>query len=99
MPRGAQGQEVSDTTRLERELQSARADPRIRTFNLLNASAYATIAGTNRSNGLLESLHNVMHVQVGGDGHMSVPDYAAFDPVFWLHHCNVSFYQLFLDQV
>ncbi|PVF98760.1 Di-copper centre-containing protein [Serendipita vermifera] len=90
MPRGVKGQEISDTTRLERELQGARADPRIRTFNLLNARSYETIAGTNTQNGLLESLHNVMHVMVGGDGHMSVPDYAAFDPVFWLHHCNVD---------
>lgn len=35
----------------------------------------------------LESLHNVVHVWVGGaGGHMSVIPYASFDPIFWLHH-------------
>ncbi|KAJ9500525.1 hypothetical protein H2202_003741 [Exophiala xenobiotica] len=27
---------------------------------------------------------------VGGYGHMQYPDFAAFDPVFWLHHANVD---------
>ncbi|KIJ47996.1 hypothetical protein M422DRAFT_66385 [Sphaerobolus stellatus SS14] len=38
----------------------------------------------------IESIHNQMHVLGGKDGHMGVVEYAAFDPVFWLHHGNVD---------
>ncbi|KAG8819755.1 hypothetical protein FRC17_010343 [Serendipita sp. 399] len=38
----------------------------------------------------LESIHGTIHRWVGDDGHMSEADYAAFDPIFWLHHCNVD---------
>ncbi|KAH0609895.1 uncharacterized protein H6S33_012441 [Morchella sextelata] len=38
----------------------------------------------------LESIHNIIHGITGGDGHMGHPGYAAFDPIFWLHHCNVD---------
>ena len=40
--------------------------------------------GTNAS---LEDIHNSIHGVIGGPmGHMTEIDYAAFDPVFWLHH-------------
>ncbi|EFY96031.1 Tyrosinase [Metarhizium robertsii ARSEF 23] len=44
----------------------------------------------------LESIHNSVHDYIGGSdlvrgcGHMSSVPVAAFDPVFWLHHCNVD---------
>jgi tyrosinase len=38
----------------------------------------------------LESIHDNIHVQVGGNGTMSSPDVAAFDPIFYLHHANVD---------
>jgi tyrosinase len=42
----------------------------------------------------LESLHDTIHLLAGGQntrmGHMSYPPYAAFDPIFWLHHCMVD---------
>ncbi|KAG5175355.1 hypothetical protein JKP88DRAFT_250260 [Tribonema minus] len=46
----------------------------------------------------LERPHNNMHNYLGapmgaGDwyfGHMYHPPYSSFDPVFWLHHCNVD---------
>jgi tyrosinase len=35
--------------------------------------------------------HNVVHVLIGGDsGWMSDPDFAARDPIFWLHHANID---------
>jgi hypothetical protein len=35
--------------------------------------------------------HNVVHVLLGGpDGWMSDPDFAAQDPIFWLHHANID---------
>jgi tyrosinase len=38
----------------------------------------------------LEGIHDTIHVDVGGYGHMGDPTVAAFDPIFWLHHCNVD---------
>ncbi|KAI4164925.1 MAG: hypothetical protein LQ342_001558 [Letrouitia transgressa] len=38
----------------------------------------------------LEALHNQIHGLIGNGGHMSIIDYAGFDPVFWLHHCQVD---------
>lgn len=38
--------------------------------------------------------HNTVHVMIGGlgstPGWMSDPSYAALDPIFWLHHCNID---------
>ena len=34
--------------------------------------------------------HNLMHVEVGGEGWMSDPRMAARDPIFWLHHANID---------
>ncbi|KAG8750082.1 hypothetical protein FRC11_010784, partial [Ceratobasidium sp. 423] len=38
----------------------------------------------------VESSHNLLHLLVGGLGHMMDNDYASFDPIFFLHHCNVD---------
>jgi tyrosinase len=38
----------------------------------------------------LESIHDTIHVDVGGRGHMGDPAVAAFDPIFWMHHCQVD---------
>ena len=39
----------------------------------------------------LETPHNSLHDIIGGKtGNMSSIDIAAFDPVFWLHHCNMD---------
>ncbi|GJE90053.1 tyrosinase family protein [Phanerochaete sordida] len=38
----------------------------------------------------LEGVHDGLHGFIGGNGHMSFPDYAGFDPVFYLHHCNID---------
>jgi tyrosinase len=39
-------------------------------------------------NAQLEQLHNRVHVWVGG--HMGQVAYAAFDPIFWAHHCMID---------
>ena len=40
----------------------------------------------------LEDVHNTIHGEVGGNaGHMAELDYAAFDPVFWLHHAYAKY--------
>ncbi|KAK9829219.1 hypothetical protein WJX72_004544 [[Myrmecia] bisecta] len=39
----------------------------------------------------LEGLHDLVHVNVGGiKGHMSYPQVAGMDPIFWFHHCQVD---------
>jgi hypothetical protein len=47
--------------------------------------------------GSIEDIHDAVHDLLGGgsespwaQGHMSFPPYSSFDPVFWLHHCNVD---------
>ncbi|WP_284620636.1 tyrosinase family protein [Aquabacterium humicola] len=43
----------------------------------------------------LNQMHNGMHGWIGGNnggtlGHMSHPDASPFDPIFYLHHCNID---------
>ncbi|PKX95965.1 tyrosinase [Aspergillus novofumigatus IBT 16806] len=66
--------------------------------------SYGTFASTRYKNELpikiatdffsLEEIHNHIHLWTGGSsglqGHMANVPVAAFDPVFWLHHCNVD---------
>ncbi|KAK4446173.1 hypothetical protein QBC34DRAFT_152132 [Podospora aff. communis PSN243] len=42
--------------------------------------------------GSLEGLHNWFHGIIGFGGHMGAPQFAAFDPIFWFHHCNIDRY-------
>lgn len=52
------------------------------------AHASTRFSGTYPS---IETPHNSMHVIVGGSGgQMSSVAWAAYDIVFWLHHCNVD---------
>ncbi|RYE09932.1 MAG: tyrosinase family protein [Hyphomicrobiales bacterium] len=42
-------------------------------------------------NGKLDGgLHGNVHVDVGGQKNMGVIRYAARDPLFWIHHCNID---------
>jgi tyrosinase len=38
----------------------------------------------------IESIHDTIHGLVGMGGHMNVVTYAAFDPIFMLHHTMVD---------
>ncbi|KAG1857734.1 common central domain of tyrosinase-domain-containing protein [Suillus subalutaceus] len=42
------------------------------------------------NSGSLEGVHDTVHILLGGNGQMSYPDYAGFDPIFFLHHSNVD---------
>ncbi|KAI1662837.1 tyrosinase [Daldinia decipiens] len=55
-------------------------------------SSSATASTSSITNDInLEFIHNNVHYWVGGDGgHMSQIPVATFDPVFWLHHCNLD---------
>ena len=55
-------------------------------------------SSTTSCHNSLEGIHNTIHTTTGGVpsttvktvGHMYYLATAAFDPVFWLHHCNVD---------
>ncbi|KAF5381295.1 hypothetical protein D9615_008337 [Tricholomella constricta] len=40
--------------------------------------------------GSLEGVHDSIHDIIGGNGHMGFPDYAGFDPFFFIHHTTVD---------
>jgi tyrosinase len=47
--------------------------------------------GGGTSGNLESNPHNLVHVQVGGNGGlMSYPQMAALDPIFYLHHANID---------
>lgn len=47
--------------------------------------------GSNYTQDSVESLHDAIHVAVGGFfGHMAIIGYSAFEPFFWLHHLNLD---------
>jgi hypothetical protein len=69
-------------------------------FNTLHAKTYeefssqvVSLEKTYKPYGYvpLETPHNSIHDIIGGDGgNMSDISISAFDPIFWLHHCNMD---------
>ncbi|KAI0754754.1 photo-regulated tyrosinase [Daedaleopsis nitida] len=81
---------------LGRTLQAEQSDITSKTYNLLTRvhtwpafSNHTPDDGGSSSNSL-EAIHDGIHVDVGGNGHMSDPAVAGFDPIFFLHHCQVD---------
>ena len=64
----------------------------------LHFSNDAAGSSTTQCSNSLEGIHNTIHTTSGGGptssvnsgGHMYYLATAAFDPVFWLHHCNTD---------
>ncbi|KAK6536684.1 hypothetical protein TWF281_000905 [Arthrobotrys megalospora] len=54
------------------------------TYNAFLATTY------NLFSNRVEGVHDSVHGAVGGGGQMGYVAYSAFDPIFWLHHCNVD---------
>jgi tyrosinase len=44
----------------------------------------------SKASGSLEGIHGAYHGLIGGTGHMGAVAVAAFDPVFWIHHCQID---------
>lgn len=66
----------------EVDLVSSFNQRKLSTSDLFSVSSY------NEFSKNLENIHDLVHVDVGGD--MADISNAAFDPIFWLHHCNVD---------
>lgn len=60
-------------------------DPNYKKFDAFSNHEWASKNAPGQY-GSIEDVHNSVHTETGGNGHMSAPDYAAFDPLFWLHH-------------
>lgn len=70
------------------QLNQFRPNVQSRLYNLFSMISDYAIASNDISNDeSIESIHDTIHNTVGGNnGHMTDIPYAAFDPVFWLHH-------------
>ena len=78
--------------------------------NVMYAKRYPTFSSNTLSNNILKQLidfnpleipHNNLHDYIGGPGgNMSDVPISAFDPLFWLHHCNIDrfFYNWMFNQ-
>jgi tyrosinase len=79
---------------MNRDYSSRRAA----TYALFSIPDFSDFSGTMRNvNGSpnswnsVESVHNGVHVNAGGQwGHMTAVAYSAFDPIFWMHHCQID---------
>ncbi|KAG6379523.1 common central domain of tyrosinase-domain-containing protein [Boletus reticuloceps] len=47
----------------------------------------------------IEEPHNMVHGNTGGNGTMTMTEYASFDPIFFLHHANVDRLYAFWEYV
>ncbi|RVD88729.1 uncharacterized protein DFL_002904 [Arthrobotrys flagrans] len=82
---------------VNQQLRANQISLRNRVFNLLNYQRQFNIFsnkawndGNDGNQDSIESIHDLIHGLVGGEGHMAVVDTSAMDPIFWLHHCNVD---------
>jgi len=72
--------------RIKRNLKKANLNEQV--YEALEEPQHWKAASTAGRAGNVESPHNSVHVALGFP--MSTVKYAAFDPMFWLHHCNVD---------
>jgi tyrosinase len=93
----------SQPAAMQKELESKYHVLRDKTYILLTqATDYGAFSNDSHigpeqdpiSYNNIESIHNDIHGFAGEDGHMGTVDYAAFDPIFWLHHANVRYFCL-----
>ncbi|KAJ7190769.1 photo-regulated tyrosinase [Mycena pura] len=86
----------TDVEALTEQLSSAQEDVTSSTYNMLTRvhtwpafSNHSPDDGGSGSNSI-EAIHDGIHTDVGGNGQMSDPSVAGFDPIFFLHHANVD---------
>jgi len=85
---------TTDAQALAAELSSHQSDLTDSTYNLLSrVTTWPAFSNTTPGDGgsasnSLEAIHNEVHGIVGGQ--MGDPAVAGFDPIFFLHHCNVD---------
>jgi len=84
----------SNVNQLKRRLAAAQQQTTQDTNRLFSIDTWPLFSNHTADEGgtasSLESIHDSIHVLVGGNGHMSSVPVAAFDPIFFLHHCQVD---------
>lgn len=76
---------------LTREFEDTRPDTATLLLEVTDWFGFSTqAAGQGAWTRSLEAIHNTLHVKIGFSGHMNYVPYAAFDPIFWMHHFNVD---------
>jgi len=60
--------------------------------NMTGPKNFYKFVGSDGTMANLQGPHGLGHVHTGGDtgGNMTSQTVAAFDPIFWLHHCNID---------
>ncbi|KAF9531510.1 tyrosinase [Crepidotus variabilis] len=95
-PNNSTSSATDNVTRLQSILKSAQSDIKSSTYSMLTrvhtwtAFSNHTVGDGGSSSNSIEAIHDGIHVNVGGNGQMSDPSVAAFDPIFFLHHTNVD---------
>ncbi|KAF2445573.1 Di-copper centre-containing protein [Karstenula rhodostoma CBS 690.94] len=81
----------SNNTKAAQALQENRSSMQARVYNLLAMQhSYLNMSTKLIPGDSMESIHGTIHDGIGQDGTMTWLFYSAFDPSFWLHHCNVD---------
>jgi tyrosinase len=95
-PTSSRPNATDNVTRLKSVLSSAQSNITSSTYSMLTrvntwpAFSNHTVGDGGSTSNSLEAIHDGIHVDVGGNGQMADPAVAAFDPIFFLHHCNVD---------
>nr|AAX44240.1 tyrosinase [Trametes sanguinea]AAX46018.1 tyrosinase [Trametes sanguinea] len=91
------GSDAKDNVKdLTTTLKADQPDITTKTYNLLTrvhtwpAFSNHTPGDGGSSSNSLEAIHDHIHDSVGGGGQMGDPSVAGFDPIFFLHHCQVD---------
>nr|AXF50753.1 tyrosinase [Inonotus obliquus] len=81
----------SQPSLVQNAMDSRSEQLRDSTFDLLAFNEdWVTMSNHTSSGNSLESIHDLVHNLIGGNGHMSSIPMAGFDPIFFLHHANVD---------
>jgi len=86
----------TDFAALKEELKKNRTnDTRRLLLEVHDWNSFATAAVDRSSDDVaftnsLEAIHGSVHNSVGGMGHMGAVPAAGFDPIFFMHHCQVD---------
>ncbi|KAF1973382.1 Di-copper centre-containing protein [Bimuria novae-zelandiae CBS 107.79] len=81
----------SNDTKTALDLESNRKSMQARIYDFLAMQhEYLNMSTKLIPGDSMESIHGTIHDTVGGDGTMTWLFYSAYDPIFWLHHCNVD---------
>jgi tyrosinase len=84
---------TSDISSLKETLKSREAGIRYDTERLFSLNTWKEFSVENETTNSLEAIHGEIHDLVGRlvrGGHMSKVAFAAFDPIFYMHHAQVD---------